>query len=73
MDASLEKGPGTTVVRTVVRGPQPPLPAQIAAMEAGLPSPPDGTALDLRIRFVKTLIVNREGPLFEDSKFGMGE
>jgi uncharacterized hydrophobic protein (TIGR00271 family) len=66
-----ETRPGTTIVRAVVRGPQPPSPAQIAAMEAKLPSPPDGTAIELRIRFVMTSIINRDGPLFEDREFGM--
>jgi uncharacterized hydrophobic protein (TIGR00271 family) len=65
--------PGTTVVRAVVRGPQPPSTAQIAAMEAGLPAPPDKTATELRIRFVKTLIIKRDGPLYEDREFGVNE
>jgi len=62
---------GTTIVKAVVRSPQPPSPAQIAAMEAQLPSPPDGTAIELRIRFVMTSIINRDGPLFEDREFGV--
>jgi hypothetical protein len=66
-------GPGTTIVRAVVRGPQPPSPAQIAEMEAKLPFPPDGTEKELRIRFVMTSIINRDGPLFEDGEFGSEE
>ena len=65
--------PGTTIVRAVVRGPNPPSAAQVAAMETKLPSPPDGTEVELRIRFVQTEIINRDGPLYEDNGFGTSE
>ena len=55
--------------RAVVRGPLPPSGFQVAAMEAHLPSPPDGTALELRIRFVETIIINRNGELYKDAGF----
>ena len=65
--------PGTTIVRAVVRGPNPPSAAQVAAMETKLPSPPDGTEVELRVRFVQTEIINRDGPLYEDNGFGTSE
>jgi uncharacterized hydrophobic protein (TIGR00271 family) len=64
---------GTTLVRAVVRGPLPPSASQVAAMEAQLPSAPDGTAIELRIRFVETIIINRTGQLYKDSRFGSQE
>lgn len=53
-------------------GPHPPSSSQVAAMEAQLPSPPDGTRIELRIRFVETNIITRDGPLYQDAGFGMG-
>jgi uncharacterized hydrophobic protein (TIGR00271 family) len=68
-----ETVPGTTIVRGVVRGPAPPSASQVAAMEAQLPSPPNGTPVELRIRFVQTTIINRNGPLYTDVNFGSNE
>jgi uncharacterized hydrophobic protein (TIGR00271 family) len=65
--------PGKNVIRAVVRGPLPPSAAQIATLEAKLPPPPDHTLVELRIRFVETTIMNREGPLYEDVQFGTTE
>ena len=42
-------------------------------METKLPSPPDGTPVELRVRFVQTEIINRDGPLYEDNGFGTSE
>jgi uncharacterized hydrophobic protein (TIGR00271 family) len=64
---------GTTIVRAVVRGPNPPSPKQVGAIEDKLPRPPDRTALDLRIRFVPTTIVDRNGILYKDAGFGSSE
>ena len=60
---------GTTIVRAVVRGPNPPLAQQVANLERKLPAPPDGTVIELRIRFVETMIIDRNGLLFTDSDF----
>jgi uncharacterized hydrophobic protein (TIGR00271 family) len=60
---------GTTIVRALVRSPRPPSASQVAAMEAKLPSPPDGTAIELRIRFLETTIINRHGQLYQDNEF----
>jgi len=62
--------PGKTIVRAVVRGPNPPSAAQIAAMEAKLPISPNHTAVELRIRFVHTTVINRNGPVNQDLEFG---
>jgi uncharacterized hydrophobic protein (TIGR00271 family) len=70
VEVRFETVPGTTIVRAVVRGPNSPSAAQVAAMEAQLPSPPDGTIVELRVRFVQTTIINRNGPLYEDIEFG---
>jgi uncharacterized hydrophobic protein (TIGR00271 family) len=68
-----EKSPGKTIVRAVVRGPNPPSATQVAAMEAVLPRPPDGTNIELRIRFLETNIINRDGLLYKDERFGSNE
>lgn len=60
---------GKSLIRAVVRGPNPPSAEQVAAMEATLPPHPKGYAPELRIRFIQTMIINRDGPLFKDSKF----
>lgn len=72
-EVRFETTPDTTIVRAVVRGPNPPSAAQVAAMEAKLPSPPNGKKVELRIRFVKMTIINRDGPLYTDVKFGTSE
>ncbi len=68
-----EKVPGETIVRAVVRGPNPPSAKQVAAMEEQLPSPPDGTRVTLRIRFVQVMILDRDGLLHSDTAFGSDE
>jgi uncharacterized hydrophobic protein (TIGR00271 family) len=72
-EVRFETVPGITIVRALVRGPSPPAAAQVAAMEAQLPSPPDGTTVELRIRFVETTITNRNGPMYSDVQFGANE
>jgi uncharacterized hydrophobic protein (TIGR00271 family) len=65
--------PGKNIVRAVVRGPHPPSAAQVAALEAKLPIPSDRRKVELRIRFVQTAIINRDGPLYGDVEFGATE
>lgn len=55
-----------TIVRAVVNGLYPPSAKQVATMEEGLPPPPDGTKLELIIRFTRTKTINRNGPLYTD-------
>ena len=68
-----EASTGTTIVRAVVRGPHSPSAAQVAQMESKLPSPPDGTELELIIRFVHAAVMTRSGQLFKDLPFGESE
>lgn len=69
-EARFETTEDTTIVRAVVRGPNPPTASDVANMESKLPQPPDNTVLELRVRFIETVIVNRSGILFTDSDFG---
>ena len=48
-------------MRAVVRGPKPPTAETVAAAEAELPLPPDGSTTDLRVRFVETVILTPHG------------
>lgn len=64
-----------TIVRAVMRGPVAPTGADVARIESDLPKPPDGTNIELRIRFVNTDVINRDGQMFDDpeiseNKFG---
>lgn len=68
--ARFEKLPGKIVVRAVVRGPNPPSAMQVAAMENQLPSPPDGSIVTLRVRFVQLMIIDRSGAVHSDAEFG---
>ncbi|MFZ3357664.1 MAG: TIGR00341 family protein [Xanthobacteraceae bacterium] len=51
------------VVRAVLRGPGAPSVEQVAAMQAALPRAPNGGAVELRVRFVKVVIMTAHGPL----------
>jgi len=73
VEVQFETIPEITIIRAVVRGPNPPSAAQVAALEAELPSPPDDTKVELRVRFVQTEIINRDGPLYEDNDFRTSE
>jgi uncharacterized hydrophobic protein (TIGR00271 family) len=66
-EVRFERAPGKTIVRAVLRAPQPPSPQAVGAMEDGLPRPSDGTAVELRVRYLQTLILTREGELVTDS------
>lgn len=59
----------TTLIKAVTRGPIAPTAAQIAAMESELPPPPDGSAIELRVRFVETRVFDRNGQLYKDDGF----
>jgi uncharacterized membrane protein len=54
-------GDNVNIIRAVVRGPNPPSAAQVAALEAQLPRSPDLMLSELRIRFVRTMIINPHG------------
>lgn len=63
----------TTIIRAVVRGPAPPSAAQVAEIESQLPPTPDGTKTELRIRFVETIVMNRDGRMFQGEGFQIKE
>lgn len=69
-EVRFESMSNATIIRAVVRGPNPPSAVQVGAIEAKLPAPPDGTKIELRIRFVQTTIINRNGQLYTDVEFG---
>ena len=58
-----DKADDATVVRAVIRGPKAPSAADVAAAETGLPAPPDGSRLRLRVRFVEVVIMTPRGPV----------
>jgi uncharacterized hydrophobic protein (TIGR00271 family) len=68
-----ETVPGKNIIRAVMRGPNPPSAAQVAELEDKLPSPPHRKIVELRIRFVQTTIINKDGPLYWDVEFGTSE
>lgn len=69
VETTFEKTSNITIVRAVMRGPTPPSAEQVGIMEDRLPAPPDGTRIELRIRFVQTIIMNRNGLLYSDENF----
>jgi uncharacterized hydrophobic protein (TIGR00271 family) len=69
----VEGTPGKTVLRAVVRGPVEPSADDVRSIEDKLPSPPDGTEIELRVRFVKTIVITRDGHVYDDIKFGEKE
>jgi len=73
VEVRFETASDTTIVRAVVRGPASPSATQVAAMETKLPSPPDGTKMELRVRFVQSMIINRDGRMFTDVEFDTSE
>ena len=57
--------PGQTIVRAVIRSPQPVSAPEVAAMEAQLPRAPDGSAIALRVRRIAVEVMTGTGPLLE--------
>jgi uncharacterized hydrophobic protein (TIGR00271 family) len=72
-DTRFEKTSNITIVRAVVKGPNPPSAEQVGIMENSLPAPPDGTEIELRIRFVETTIITKNGLLYSDVNFSTSE
>ncbi|BAH75118.1 hypothetical membrane protein [Solidesulfovibrio magneticus RS-1] len=61
-------GKQENVIAAVIRGPQPPTPERVAAIEKKLPAHPKGLTVELRARYVPTTTISRDGVLFEDSQ-----
>jgi hypothetical protein len=51
-------------VRALVRGPTTFSAQQVAKMESELPPAPGQTRSELRVRYVHTTLMSKEGPLF---------
>lgn len=68
-----ETAKGVTIVRAVVRGPNPPTGAQVATLESKLPTTPKGKSVELRIRFIHTDVITKEGPTLEGAEFTIQE
>jgi uncharacterized hydrophobic protein (TIGR00271 family) len=64
-----ETAAGKNIVRAVVRGPNPPTAAQVASLESKLPTTPKGKSAELRIRFIRTIIITKEGQVLNDTEF----
>ncbi|NJL63210.1 MAG: DUF389 domain-containing protein [Methylacidiphilales bacterium] len=67
-DIRFERVQNKSIVRAVVRGLSAPSAKQVAAIEAKLPAPSAKVENELRIRFVRTIIIDRKG-LIEDPEF----
>ncbi|NJK52054.1 MAG: DUF389 domain-containing protein [Leptolyngbyaceae cyanobacterium SU_3_3] len=67
-DIRFETVQNKSIVRAVVRGLSAPSAKQVAAIEAKLPAPSAKVENELRIRFVRTIIIDRKG-LIEDPEF----
>jgi uncharacterized hydrophobic protein (TIGR00271 family) len=63
-DVRLQAGEKATIVRAVIRGPRQPSIGEVAGFAAALPRDPDGSKLELRVRFVQTVTVTPQGILF---------
>jgi uncharacterized hydrophobic protein (TIGR00271 family) len=68
VETRFQRTEGSTIVRAVVRGTGMPTADQIAAIEAKLPRPPDGSDVELRVRFVETVTMNRDGIMVSDQE-----
>jgi uncharacterized hydrophobic protein (TIGR00271 family) len=69
-ETRFETTKNSTIVRAVIRGPHPPTAQEVATIENKLPKPPGGTNIVLRVRFVDTMTINRDGLLFTDNELG---
>lgn len=56
-----------TIVRAIVRGPKELAPTDVKKMESDLPVPPYKNSLELRVRFVPTTVITKDGYLFTDN------
>ena len=65
---------GKTLIRAVVRGPAPFSAPEVAAIEDQLRDAPNGSRPELRLRYIQTTIVTRNGFLYgPDSDIPMGD
>jgi|APTNR8051073442_1049403.scaffolds.fasta_scaffold00052_119 uncharacterized hydrophobic protein (TIGR00271 family) len=70
VEVRVEQAPtGTNIIRAVVRGPVPPGADEVALIEDNLPAAPHGRQSMLRIRFVHTTVIDRNGPVYRDHDY----
>jgi uncharacterized hydrophobic protein (TIGR00271 family) len=62
-----------SIIRAVVRGTKSPTIDRIRAIETKLPLPSGKLTNELRIRFVRTIILSRDGLLYDDPEFTTGK
>ncbi|NTW87817.1 MAG: TIGR00341 family protein [Desulfobulbaceae bacterium] len=68
-----EKDKEKCIVTAGMVGTNPPSAGQVAAIEKSLPPHPERKAVELRIRYAQTSIINREGQLLKDAEFELQE
>lgn len=68
-----EKDKEKCIVNAGMVGTQPPSAEQVAAIEKDLPAHPEQKAVELRIRYAQTSIINRDGQLLKDAEFELQE
>jgi uncharacterized hydrophobic protein (TIGR00271 family) len=73
VETRFQRTEGLTIIRAVVRGTGVPTPQKIADIEASLPRPPDGSEVELRVRFIEATIMNRDGLVIDDQEMSFGE
>ena len=56
-----------TIVRAIVRGPKELTPEEVRKIEGDLPAPPFNNILELRVRFVPTTVITKDGILYTDN------
>ena len=61
------------IVQAGMVAPAPPTPAQVNELEKLLPPHPQGKKVELRLRHAQTVVVNRDGHLFDDVGFELNE
>lgn len=57
-----------TIVRAIVRGPNQLTPTDVQKIEGDLPVPPYNSTLELRVRFVPTTVITKNGILYNDDE-----
>ncbi len=65
IDVRFSNEAGASITSAVVRGTKMPSPEDVANAQAELPAAPNGTKLQLRVRFVEATIVTPHGRLFD--------
>jgi len=65
-----EHSSGSSILLAVVRGPNPPSATQVSEIEKKLPPHPKRKSIELRVRFVPTMTINRDGIIYQDAEQG---